>query len=89
MIESVEKLWLESDKDIKDLYKIVKPENEMTQWCDGISPEANKSTQEGKIRKSDDSTEEPPSKHKAKDDMVDGIIMEIHGTCLVTGSGQG
>ena len=51
-------------------------------WCDGTLPESTKSTRDGKKRKSDDSTDEPPSKCKANEGTVDEItktLQEKHG----------
>ena len=78
------------------MYKTLKPGDEIILWCDGTLPESTKSTQDGKKRKSDDSTDEPPSKRKANEDTVDEITkihckknMEKHGACLSTIYGQG
>lgn len=80
-MEKNSKRWLESDRDVEAMYITFKPGDEITLWCDGTRPEANKATQEGKKRKTD-STEEPPSKRKAKEDTVDELtktLQEKHG----------
>ena len=64
------------------MYKIFKPGDEITLWCDGTPLEAGKSTREENKRKSDGSTKEPPNKRKAKEDTVDEItktLQEKHG----------
>ena len=77
-MEKNSKRWLESDKDVEAMYRMYKPGDEITLWCD----EANKSTREGKRRKIDDS-EEPPTQRKANlKDTVDEItktLQEKHG----------
>ena len=82
-MEKNSKRWLESDKDIEEaMYKTFKPGDEIILCCDGTPVEATKSTREGKKRKNEGSTEEPPSKRKAKEDIVDEItkiLQEKHG----------
>ena len=81
-MEKKSQRWLENDKDIEVMYKTFKPGDEITLWCDGTLPESTKSTRDGKKRKSDDSTDEPPSKRKANEDTVDEItktLQEKHG----------